>query len=107
MVSPTAVSGEIVPSKKGKTPSRLSRKPDIRAGAILNSKKMKTTMANAEHRSSSSESDDETDCLCIFCHSPYKDSRPDDGWIICQICTFWAHEECAKMSDDFICELCR
>lgn len=100
--------GTNLPSKKGKKLATVPKKTSRKKSKVTNRKK-KSTSINESDKSSESESD-EDDCLCLFCNSPYKNSKRGEGWIRCDSCHKWAHELCAGADDDddcFICEFCK
>lgn len=53
--------------------------------------------SRVSRKSSSSESEDETECL--FCEESYRSSVTGDDWVQCTQCRRWAHEKCTKSSN--------
>lgn len=52
---------------------------------------------------------DEEDATCFFCLNKYSKSKPGAGWIKCNGCSKWAHEDCAgceEEDDFFTCSTC-
>jgi hypothetical protein len=72
-------------------------------------KKIKKVPPKKLAESSSEESEQENDALCIYCSEPYGNSVEGEGWIQCSRCPQWAHDACAGIDenawDDFICDL--
>lgn len=59
--------------------------------------------------SDSEEEEGDSNTICLYCPSRYKESRAGEGWIQCQNCKGWAHDACAGVSEDeqeFICLKC-
>lgn len=58
--------------------------------------------------SESSETEDDDDAECLHCGGTYLCSKKGEGWVRCDRCLHWAHEECAAVedNDDFICDMC-
>ncbi|GBP61752.1 hypothetical protein EVAR_31080_1 [Eumeta japonica] len=40
------------------------------------------------------EKNEEQERFCLVCGEPYSKSKPNEMWIPCGQCRFWAHEEC-------------
>ncbi|KAI5693413.1 hypothetical protein M8J75_015636 [Diaphorina citri] len=58
----------------------------------------------------SSSSADESDAECLYCGYLYSESN--EGWIMCMVCSKWAHCKCAGEDDDdpeavHVCTLCQ
>ncbi|KAJ8966145.1 hypothetical protein NQ317_011510 [Molorchus minor] len=75
----------------------------------LVTKRKKQKIAAKEVESSSDESVDEDDALCLYCNYQY--SASTEGWVSCSQCKKWAHNSCAGIDSDdddsvLICELC-
>jgi hypothetical protein len=72
-------------------------------------KKIKKVPPKKLAESSSEESEQENDALCIYCSEPYGNSVEGEGWIQCSRCPQWTHDACAGIDenawDDFICDL--
>ncbi|KAK4873839.1 hypothetical protein RN001_013199 [Aquatica leii] len=46
---------------------------------------------------------------CIFCYEKFVNSSRGEGWIRCNKCLKWAHDQCAGVDeddDDFTCDFC-
>ncbi|KAK4887463.1 hypothetical protein RN001_003734 [Aquatica leii] len=70
-----------------------------------NRKEMEASTSKLQDESSE-ESDSASDVDCLYCVSKYSASRGGEGWIQCQGCRNWAHEECAGIDDfedEFLC----
>ncbi|KAK4873114.1 hypothetical protein RN001_015143 [Aquatica leii] len=73
-----------------------------------NRKEMEASTSKIQDESSE-ESDSASDVDCLYCVSKYSASRGGEGWIQCQGCRNWAHEECAGIDDfedEFLCLIC-
>ncbi|KAK4887830.1 hypothetical protein RN001_004101 [Aquatica leii] len=73
-----------------------------------NRKEMEASTSKIQDESSE-ESDSAFDVDCLYCVSKYSASRGGEGWIQCQGCRNWAHEECAGIDDfedEFLCLIC-
>ena len=52
------------------------------------------------------ESSDDEDWPCLVCGEPYRNSKPGEKWIECQICHHWSHTECTLNTRYYICHNC-
>ena len=71
--------------------------------------KPKSKAKNSTYRKSASRKKGKqsasNDQPCLYCKETFSECK----WIQCQICTMWAHYECAGVDDNvfnFICEVC-
>lgn len=55
------------------------------------------SISRANRDSSSSDSEDEAECL--ICEEAYRSSAAGDDWVQCTQCKRWAHEKCTKCSN--------
>lgn len=74
-------------------------------------KKVQVRKPTRNKESSSEEEDETDDAVCFYCNDLYSNSKSGEGWITCQQCRKWAHEECAGVESDeceeFCCEFCK
>ncbi|KAF5296248.1 hypothetical protein FQA39_LY12585 [Lamprigera yunnana] len=78
----------------------------IKKNVKLNIKPKKPVVKNSDSSSESNESQSEE---CIFCCEKFVNSSKGEGWIRCNKCLKWAHDQCAGVDeddDDFTCDLC-
>ncbi|GBP15796.1 hypothetical protein EVAR_93973_1 [Eumeta japonica] len=52
------------------------------------------------------EKNEEQKWFCLVCEEPYSKSKPNEMWIPCEQCRFWAHEECTPQESTYICHNC-
>ena len=70
-------------------------------------RKRKNPPSKSAKRAPKTKKQKEEDAPCLYCSSPFSESRPGEHWVQCQKCKRWAHERCADTrSDSFVCELC-
>ncbi|KAB0790630.1 hypothetical protein PPYR_14932 [Photinus pyralis] len=60
--------------------------------------------------SSSSEGEEDGETTCLYCNELFSNSKSEEGWIKCQKCNLWAHEQCAGIepndADVYECDFC-
>lgn len=49
---------------------------------------------------SDSESEERDSTVCLYCSDTFGNSVRGEGWVCCDICKRWAHEQCAGIQDD-------
>ncbi|KAF2883883.1 hypothetical protein ILUMI_22268 [Ignelater luminosus] len=48
------------------------------------------------------------DAYCIFCDIKFSENTHGEMWVMCLMCSNWAHEECAGYEKEpYICDFCR
>lgn len=50
----------------------------------------------------------EEDAECLFCNEKFSQNSQGELWVMCLMCSLWAHVECAGAEKDtYICDYCR
>lgn len=86
-----------------KAPHLIQNKPNSQKKA--QAKKAALTLRRLSFEPEENDDDEE----CFYCKEVYSKSKDDEGWIRCETCKNWAHEECAGWDEDdeFVCEFCK
>ena len=66
----------------------------------------KSQKKRKRHEPEKDSDQEEEDWPCLICCEPYRNSRPRDVWVQCQVCLHWAHEECTQGTAQFVCPNC-
>ena len=66
----------------------------------------KSKKKRKRHEPEKDSDQEEEEWPCLICCEPYRNSRPRDVWVQCQVCLLWAHEECTQGTAQFICPNC-
>jgi len=95
------------PAAKGKKKPNLQKKTEKVSNKgrskpkTTQTKKMRKIESAEEKRTADTNSDE----ACLYCSEVFSSTE----WVKCQMCSKWAHCECAGVDDtdfNFVCELC-
>lgn len=51
---------------------------------------------------------EDDDAVCMFCEGRFSNDTRGELWIMCFMCSMWAHNECAGAEkDNYICDFCK
>lgn len=54
------------------------------------------------------QSTEDDDAVCMFCEGRFSNDTRGEHWIMCFMCSMWAHNECAGAEkDNYICDFCK
>ena len=91
-------------SRKSKTPSndeRLGKKrKNVKPG-------MSETKGRGQNKSKKFKTKHDDDVNCIVCGELFSESRPGETWVMCVMCSNWAHLQCTPNDNQtYVCDDC-
>ncbi|KAF2880427.1 hypothetical protein ILUMI_25761 [Ignelater luminosus] len=101
---------EEIKKKSQKTQKKeMNTKRPKRNNMNKETKRVLKNFSNIKEEREKKEEKENVDYYCIFCKNKYV-SPPNEDWIMCYVCEYWAHEKCThrqSTSAGYKCDLCR